>query len=54
MVGKAILETVGFLFNAFTSLVDFGYKLVSGAERIVGKIFGEEGAKEVCNFYGEY
>ena len=50
MVGKAILETVGFLFNAFTSLVDFGYKLVSGAERIVGKIFGEEGAKKFATF----
>ena len=49
-VGKAILETVGFLFNAFTSLVDFGYKLVSGAERIVGKIFGEEGAKKFATF----
>jgi len=50
VVGKAILETVGFLFNAFTSLVDFGYKLVSGAERIVGKIFGEEGAKKFATF----
>jgi len=49
-VGKAILDTVGFLFNAFTSLVDFGYKLVSGAERIVGKIFGEEGAKKFATF----
>ena len=50
IVGKVILETVGFLFNAFTSLVDFGYKLVSGAERIVGKIFGEEGAKKFATF----
>ena len=49
-VGKAILKTAEFLFKAFTSLVDFGYKLVSGAERIVGKIFGEEGAKKFVTF----
>ena len=41
-VGAAI---GGFLLQGLISLVDFGYTLVDGAERIVGKIFGEEGAK---------
>ena len=50
VVGKVILSTAEFLFKAFTSLVDFGYKLVEGAERIVGKIFGEEGAKKFATF----
>ena len=49
-VGKAILDTAVFLFDAFTSLVDFGYKLVDGAEKIVGKIFGEEGAEKFRTF----
>ena len=40
----------GFILDALAGFVDFGYKLVDGAERIVGKIFGEEGAKKFRTF----
>jgi len=40
----------GLLLQGLISLVDFGYKLVDGAEKIVGKLFGEEGAKKFTTF----
>ena len=40
----------GLLLQGLISLVDFGYTLVDGAEKIVGKIFGEEGAKKFKTF----
>ena len=40
----------GLVLQGLISLVDFGYTLVDGAERIVGKIFGEEGAKKFKTF----
>ena len=51
LFGKFGLFTVagGFL-DGLASFIDFGYKLVDGAERIVGKIFGEEGAKKFKTF----
>ena len=39
----------GFL-DGLASFIDFGYKLVDGAEKIVGKIFGEEGAEKFRTF----
>ena len=47
---KNVFGAAGFLLNGLASFVDFGYKLVDGAERIVGKIFGEEGAKKFKTF----
>ena len=41
---------VGFILKALVTAVDFGYKLVDGAEKIVGKIFGEEGAEKFRTF----
>ncbi len=51
LFGKYGLFTVagGFL-DGLASFIDFGYKLVDGAERIVGKIFGEEGAEKFRTF----
>ena len=51
LFGKFGLFTVagGFL-DGLASFIDFGYKLVDGAERIVGKIFGEEGAEKFRTF----
>ena len=45
-----LLSGAGFILDALASFVDFGYKLVDGAENIVGKIFGEEGAKKFKTF----
>ena len=45
-----LTDSVGFILNALVTAVDFGYKLVDGAERIVGKIFGEEGAEKFRTF----
>ena len=45
-----LLSGAGFILDALAGFVDFGYKLVDGAERIVGKIFGEEGAKKFKTF----
>ena len=45
-----IISGAGFILDALASFVDFGYELVDGAERIVGKIFGEEGAKKFKTF----
>jgi len=47
---KNVFGAAGFLLNGLASFVDFGYTLVDGAERIVGKIFGEEGAKKFKTF----
>ena len=47
---KNVFGAAGFLLNGLASFIDFGYKLVDGAERIVGKIFGEEGAKKFKTF----
>ena len=51
LFGKYGLFTVagGFL-DGLASFIDFGYKLVDGAEKIVGKIFGEEGAEKFRTF----
>jgi len=51
LFGKYGLFTVagGFL-DGLASFIDFGYKLVDGAEKIVGKIFGEEGAEKFKTF----
>ena len=45
-----IISGAGFILDALTGFVDFGYKLVDGAEKIVGKIFGEEGAEKFRTF----
>ena len=45
-----LISGAGFILDALTGAVDFGYKLVDGAERIVGKIFGEEGAEKFRTF----
>ena len=51
LFGKFGLFTIagGFL-DGLASFIDFGYKLVDGAEKIVGKIFGEEGAEKFRTF----
>jgi len=51
LFGKFGLFTLtgGFL-DGLASFIDFGYKLVDGAEKIVGKIFGEEGAEKFRTF----
>ena len=41
-----IVNTATFLFDAFTTLVDWGYQLVALGEKVVKGIFGEEGAKK--------
>ena len=45
-----IISGVGVILDALIGAVDFGYKLVDGAEKIVGKIFGEEGAEKFRTF----
>jgi hypothetical protein len=45
-----LISGVGFILDALIGAVDFGYKLVDGAEKIVGKIFGEEGAEKFRTF----
>ena len=47
---EVVIDFGGKALNLLTTAVDFGYKLVDGAERIVGKIFGEEGAKKFKTF----
>ena len=49
-VFKFLTDSVGFILNLLATAVDFGYKLVDGAEKIVGKIFGEEGAEKFRTF----
>ena len=50
VVFNFITDSVGMILNLLASAVDFGYKLVDGAEKIVGKIFGEEGAEKFRTF----
>ena len=45
-----LIDTGGKILDALAGAVDFGYKLVDGAEKIVGKIFGEEGAEKFRTF----
>ena len=45
-----ITNLVGGAFDLLVTFVDFGYKLVDGAEKLVGKIFGEEGAEKFRTF----
>ena len=45
-----LIGGVGFILDALIGFVDFGYKLVDGAEKLVGKIFGEEGAEKFRTF----
>tara|TARA_B100001989_G_scaffold19809_1_gene12122 strand:- start:30 stop:2186 length:2157 start_codon:yes stop_codon:yes gene_type:complete len=45
-----LIDSAGFILNLLAGAVDFGYKLVDGAEKIVGKIFGEEGAEKFRTF----
>ena len=45
-----LIDFGGKALNLLTSAVDFGYKLVDGAEQLVGKIFGEEGAEKFRTF----
>jgi len=47
---KIITGVGGIILNGLATFIDFGYKLVDGAERIVGKIFGEEGAEKFKTF----
>ena len=45
-----LISGAGFILDALIGFVDFGYKLVDGAEKLVGKIFGEEGAEKFRTF----
>jgi len=45
-----LTDSVGFILNLLATAVDFGYKLVDGAEKIIGNIFGEEGAEKFRTF----
>ena len=40
----------GGLFDLLTTFVDFGYKVADAAEKLVGKLFGEEGAEKFKTF----
>ena len=40
----------GKILDALAGAVDFGYKLVDGAEKVIGNIFGEEGAEKFRTF----
>ena len=45
-----ITNLVGGAFDLLVTFVDFGYKIADGAEKLVGKIFGEEGAEKFRTF----
>ena len=45
-----LIDGAGFILDALITFVDFGYKIVDGAEKLVGKIFGEEGAEKFRTF----
>jgi hypothetical protein len=45
-----ITNAVGGFFDLLVTFVDFGYKIADGAEKLVGKIFGEEGAEKFKTF----
>ncbi len=40
----------GKILDALAGAIDFGYKLVDGAEKVIGNIFGEEGAEKFRTF----
>ena len=45
-----ITGVAGGLFDLLTTFVDFGYKVADAAEKLVGKLFGEEGAEKFKTF----
>ena len=45
-----ITGVAGGLFDLLATFVDFGYKVADAAEKLVGKLFGEEGAKKFTTF----
>ena len=47
---NVITNFVGGAFDLLVTFVDFGYKIADGAEKLVGKIFGEEGAEKFKTF----
>ena len=47
---NGITNLVGGAFDLLTTFVDFGYKIADGAEQLVTKIFGEEGAEKFRTF----
>ena len=47
---NVITGVAGGLFDLLTTFVDFGYKIADGAEQLVTKIFGEEGAEKFRTF----
>ena len=47
---NVVTGLVGGAFDLLTTFVDFGYKIADGAEKLVGKIFGEEGAEKFQTF----
>ena len=47
---NVVTGLVGGAFDLLATFVDFGYKIADGAEKMVGKIFGEEGAKKFNTF----
>ena len=47
---NVVTGVVGGLFDLLATFVDFGYKIADGAEKLVTKIFGEEGAEKFRTF----
>ena len=47
---NGITNLVGGAFDLLVTFVDFGYKIADGAEQLVTKIFGEEGAEKFRTF----
>ena len=47
---NVITGVAGGLFDLLATFVDFGYKIADGAEQLVTKIFGEEGAEKFRTF----
>ena len=47
---NVITGVAGGLFDLLATFVDFGYKIADGAEKLVTKIFGEEGAEKFRTF----
>ena len=47
---NGITNLVGGAFDLLATFVDFGYKIADGAEKLVTKIFGEEGAEKFRTF----
>ena len=47
---NVVTGLVGGAFDLLATFVDFGYKIADGAEKMVTKIFGEEGAKKFNTF----